>query len=205
MLKKGDYVVFVCARESAPRMWEYFFSGVATMATPLTREQIWEEPKYAVYRSFLNVLARIRADGQPEQFEVIRAFHPDWRKRITAPYWLFDESLSAFDMRTPLHLATYDGRAYRGRIGGLEVWRDDDPRVKRLHKMLLRGTPKERRLRTTNAQRANTPLPLRRGYPTDEDLTEVRTELLDLIARRASLPHDENPAAEDEPAGRSEE
>src|SRR5215217_9073404 len=26
LLKKGDYVVFVCGRESARRIWEYFFS-----------------------------------------------------------------------------------------------------------------------------------------------------------------------------------
>ena len=141
-----------------------------------------------MYRSFLNILARIRDDGQPERFEVIRAFHPDWRKRITAPYWLFDESLSALDMRTPLHLATYDGRKYCGRIGGLEVWRDDDPPVARLHQMLLRGTPKKRGLRTTNAQHAHTGLPLLRGYPTDEDLIKLRTELLELMCTVRAYP-----------------
>lgn len=177
-LRTGSYVVFVCGRESAPRIWDYFYIGLTTMGQPLTREQIWSDPTFAVYRRFLNVLARIGPDGRATQLEYIHRFHPDWEERITAPYWLFDENLTALDVETPLHVATYDGRQYRGRIGGLEVWRESDPKVKRLRSLLLRGAPATRRLRTTNAHRAHTPLSLRHGYPTDEKLIELRTTLL---------------------------
>lgn len=152
------------------------------MGQALTREEIWSERAFAVYRRFLNVLARIEPDGQLGQLEYIHRFHPDWKKRITAPYWLFDQELTALDVKTPLHIATYDGRNYSGRTGGLEVWRDSDPKVRRLASLLLRGARPTRRVRTTNAHRAHTPLTLKRGYRTDQNLIELRVTLLSEFA-----------------------
>lgn len=51
-LSTGDYVVFVCARESATRVWEYFYVGVATMGQALTREEIWSKRAFISYRRF---------------------------------------------------------------------------------------------------------------------------------------------------------
>jgi len=83
-LAPGDYVVFVCGKQPLQRRWEYFFTGVATLSRPLTREQIWNDDTLAVYRTFLNVLARASPSGL-KQYESIRPFHDDWRNRCTAP------------------------------------------------------------------------------------------------------------------------
>ena len=178
----GDYIVFVCGRESAPRVWEYYYAGVATMGQPLTHEQIWSDPRFGIYRRFLNVLARIGPDGREEQLEYIHEFHDNWEHRISAPYWLFDPSLTALDLNAPLHIATYDGREYRGPKGGLEVWRDANPRVRRLRSLLLRDVPSTRGLRIAATQRAHSsPVSLGRAYPTDAALSTLRDSLISMV------------------------
>ncbi len=49
------------------------------MGQALTRDEIWSERAFTVYRRFLNVLARTAPDGQLGQLEYIHRFHPDWR------------------------------------------------------------------------------------------------------------------------------
>lgn len=174
-LSRGDYVVFVCARHSPPRTWDYFFIGVATLGRGLSREEIWSQPELAVYRKFLNILAR-PGPTDLQQYETIRRFHPDWRMRARAPYWLLDDSLSSFNLEQPLLSATYSARG-----GGLEQWRTSDPRVRELRALLLRGATATRSLRSVNGQQAHPKLPLDRGYRTDDQLKELRATLLDIV------------------------
>jgi len=145
-LSTGDFVVFICGRQDG-RLWEYFYVGVATLSQPLTREQIWSDDRYEVYRHFFNVLARSDQDGL-KQYEHIYKYHEDWLKRCSGPYWLFDPDGTRFDLRNPLHIATYQGET-----GQIERWRDADERAYELRSLLLRGAKSTRGLRTTHPQR----------------------------------------------------
>jgi hypothetical protein len=89
-LAPDDFVVFVCARQSK-REWDYYFIGIATVGEPLTREAIWTDDRHAIYREFLNILARPGRNDELEQYESVHPFHDDdWRDRCRSPYWLFD-------------------------------------------------------------------------------------------------------------------
>jgi hypothetical protein len=177
-LAPGDYVVFVCGRQAATdkRVWEYFYAGVATLSQPLTRDAIWTEQRYSQYRPFLNVLARTDQNGDLQQYEFVHKFHDDWRKRCSAPYWVFDRDDSLFNIENALHVATYDGQP-----GAIERWHTRDPQVRQLRSLLLRGAKPTRGLRSTNAQRAHPKLNLGAGYRSDYELTALRNELFDLL------------------------
>jgi hypothetical protein len=173
----GDFIVFVCARQSSTATWEYFFVGLATLALPLTRQTIWADDRYSAYRRFFNILARTVPDGSLERYEHIHKFHDDWENRCTAPYWVFDPELSLFNLTSPLHVASYHGQPR-----AIERWRTSDERAKELRALLLRGAKSTRGLRTTNGQRAHPPLNLGRGYPSGAQLHALRTSLLGLVA-----------------------
>lgn len=168
-LMPGDYVVFFCAVQDLPQ-WHYFWVGVATMERGVSRQQLWSDPACTPYRSFFNTLAVARA-GQLVNCEVF-AEHTDWARRCSAPYWLFDKSLSAINTRTPQHVATYSGTR-----GTVETWRSrEDARVRRLSSVLF-PVGARRQLRTTNLQRAHPPINIAQQIP-GVDLGAVRQELL---------------------------
>jgi hypothetical protein len=175
-LSPGDFVVFVCARElggrPGRRPWDYHFVGVATLGHSLRREDIWSDPRYTDYRRFLNVLAKPGPEGRLEQHERVMPFHKNWEHRCSAPYWAFDPDQSALDVSTPTLVAHYDGTP-----GSIEAWGANES-SQRLKRLLLKGTPPTRGLRSTNAQRSHPKLSLSRGYPTERDLIELRAELL---------------------------
>lgn len=175
-VESGDFVVFICAREQAPRTWDYYFIGVATMGEPLTREEIWSDGSYAVYRDFLNVLARPGVKGRLKQHEWVHAFHEDWLKRCAAPYWLFDPDKSALNLSASLHIASYHGPT-----PSIERWRTRDPRVRKLRGLLLRGAKDTRGLRSLSPYRPHPKLNLRNGYSTDSSLSLLRTKLLSYV------------------------
>lgn len=137
----GDYVVFICARQSPSGVWRYYYVGVATVAEPLTRQQIWTDESYSEYRDFLNILSRPGPDGALEQHEYVHKWHRDWERRSDAPYWLFDPGRSRFNLRSPVHIASYNHPA-----GGIERWHSSDERVRDLRSRLLRGARASRGL-----------------------------------------------------------
>jgi hypothetical protein len=148
-LGPGDFVVFVCGSQTAEssKKWEYFFTGVATLKEPLTREAIWGEQRNSIYREFLNILARVGPDGNLQQYEFVHKFHDDWKERCSAPYWVFDPDESFFQMDDALHIATYDGQP-----GAIEKWNTDVPKVGELRSLLLHGAKSTRGLRSTHPQ-----------------------------------------------------
>jgi hypothetical protein len=177
-LSPGDFVVFVCGRQSETnaRVWDYFFSGVATLKQFLTREEIWTETRYSPYRQFLNVLARPNQDGTLQQYEFVHKFHNDWLRRSEAPYWVFDIDDSLFNFENALHLATYHGQR-----GVIEKWHESTPRVPEVRALLLEGAKTTRGLRSINAQIPHPKLNLKGGYPSDRQLVKLRADLLDFV------------------------
>jgi hypothetical protein len=184
-LSPGDFMAFICARElvgqPGRRPWDYDFAGVATLGQALRREDIWVDPRYDDYRHFLNVLAKPGPEGTLERYERVRPFHKNWERRCGAPYWTFDPDQSAFDVSTPALIAHYDGTP-----GSIEAW-DADQSSQTLKRLLLKGTPPTRGLRSTNAQRSHPKLNLSGGYPPDLDLIGLRAELLGYLAQRCPV------------------
>jgi len=84
--------------------------------------------------------------------------------------------MSAFNLADPVHLASYNGTSET-----IERWHTSDARRRSLRRLLLRGAPETRGLRTRYPKRAHPKLPLGRGYPTDSALTSLRKTLVDLI------------------------
>ncbi|HEY4896302.1 MAG TPA: hypothetical protein VII01_09445 [Solirubrobacteraceae bacterium] len=176
-LSTGDYVVFVCGKQPPryARAWEYYFVSVATLGEGLSRETIWSDDRYSVYRRFFNVLARVDGSGLT-QHEFVHRFHDNWRERARAAYWLFDANHTGLNLTSPLLLATYDGEP-----GQIERWHMSGDRVRDLHSMLLRGARPSRGLRSTNIWQPHPKLNLSNGYRTDGELRDLRTKLLELV------------------------
>lgn len=144
----GDIIVFFCGRQSQGKRWDYFFVGLGTIGNSLSREQIWTDDNYAVYRSFYNILARF--DGKELTQKEAMTFHEDWRERARQPYWLFEPDFTKFNLETPLHVATQTPES-----GPIEIWNTSDSRVRDLEKLLLHDRGISRRLRTTHPQMAH--------------------------------------------------
>ena len=142
-LIEGDFVVFFCARlrERSDRHVDYYFVGVGTVARLLDRQDVWTNQRWSRYRGFYNILAELRR-GRFAQREVFHPHHDNWRDRLKSPYVLFDQHLSAFNLRNPLHVASFLRTPP-------ESWRSRrDERVRKLEELLFCERGIARRLRT---------------------------------------------------------
>jgi len=172
-LSVGDIIVFFCASQFAEG-WEYFYVGVGTIHEALSREQVWHDDAYEPYRRFYNILARPGPDGW-QQHETFHEFHEDWRRRIEAPYFLFDPDRTHFNVTNPLLVGTF-----LKEIGAPERWRSDaDPLVERLERVLFEERGIARRLRTSNTYRPHTQVNLAAAPPA-RSIVQLREELLDI-------------------------
>ena len=109
-LQVNDFVAFFCAKQEDPpqRGWNYFFVGVGTVGALITRNMLWADPRYRLYRNYYNVLATITHDA-PEHHETFHRYHDDWARRCEAPYVIFDPSSTRFNVTSRLRVATYAG------------------------------------------------------------------------------------------------
>jgi hypothetical protein len=177
-LVRGDYVVFFCGRADPNDRdhWEYFFVGVGTISRSVPRIKVWQEASLAPYRQFYNVLAEWTPAGWIQR-ETFYPYHRNWRERAASPYILFDPDKSAFDLRAPLHVASYTGTVP-------EVWRTDDPRIHELRDLLFTERGISRGLRTARRGYGHAKLNLAGSQATPRPgrpLPELRTALLDLV------------------------
>lgn len=138
-LSRGDLVVFFCTKQRATS-WDYYFIGYATVERCISRSTLWRSAEFAKFRSFYNVLARVRGPKR-EQQETFFPRHKDWSDRADMPYVLFDPMRSCFNLDTPLRVAR---------------WTDNQPQeqwlkssvVQRLEQLIFRDRGITRRLRT---------------------------------------------------------
>lgn len=145
-LRERDLVVFFCGcQNSIERAWHYYFIGFGTVQARVERAALWKNPAYAPYREFYNVLARLRG-GQLVQSEKFHPYHVNWEARARAPYVLFDAGQSAFNLKSPHHVATWKSNAATP-----ERWKTDT-RSKEIEGLLFteRGID-DRRLRTAKS------------------------------------------------------
>ena len=124
-------------------------------------------------------------DGVLRQYETIHTFHPDWELRTTAPYIVFDSRSSRFDLHYPLHAASYE----RGQ-SGVEVWRTEDARVRRLSELIQPAAPTSRCLRSTNRQRSHPKMNLAQQGQRVGGLDVLRARLLELVGGDGRPPED---------------
>ena len=115
----------------------------------------------------------------------------DWDKRIKSPYLLFDPELSRFDLIAPVHVSTY-----RFNCGVSDVWRGKrDAVVRRLEALLFNN--RSRRLRTSHTGFGHTKLRL---SGTDEELFNLRSELIKLFDSRGPANAPQGPVRIQSPA-----
>lgn len=148
-LHHGDLVIFFCGKRvlQKPKEWRYYFIGFGTVKETLSREEIWENGKYSTYRDFYNILARPE-NGRLVQYELIGKGHDNWRKRLTAPYIIFDSdpTRSHFCLNDPLEVAVKKEDKY------FEEWNYSDPKVKELRYILFDQFGIDRNFRTNSIQ-----------------------------------------------------
>jgi len=178
-LRRGDFVVFFCAKPNpvAKPRCTYYFVGVGTITDVISREQLLSEHQYSQYRPFLNVL--VKPDGQRlVRHEYFHPGHPtDWQKRLAA-YVLFGTPLTFFNVTNPPHVATYNGSLP-------EEWCSRTSLIaERLERLLFGFEGIGRKLRTSHSRHAHAHLNLGRTFP-QLKLVYVRSELLGL-ARNAA-------------------
>jgi hypothetical protein len=138
-LQERDLVVFFCGCQDK-HVWRYYFVGFGTVRALLPRAALWMDRAYAPYRKFYNVLARL--DGEClVQSETFHKFHENWESRAAAPYVLFDLENSAFNVKAPHHVATWDGATIP------ENWMKD-ARSREIERLLFIERGIGRRLRT---------------------------------------------------------
>lgn len=173
-LTEGSFVVFFVGIPLADR-WEYHWVGLGTVKRLVRdRRDIWTDPNLDAYRDFLNLLVSPNGDHR----EYFRPEHDDWQtKRILSPYVVFEDTLSRFDLKNPLHVSTY-----RPERGVPDKWRSRDAIVKRLESLLFRNRT-DRRLRTSGLGYGHAKLRL---PGTDDELSKLRSELLALFDSRAT-------------------
>lgn len=174
-MRPGDFVVFFCARERAHGIWEYFYVGLGTVKQLLNRHVIWSEDEYEPYRRFFNVLAR-PVSGELRQYETFHRYHPDWDRRASAPYIVFDPVETRFDLENPPLVASYERNQ-----GGIEKWRDNDPMARRLAALVLPNSPSKRGLRSVNIQRSHPKMNLESQARRAGGYENLKAELLDLV------------------------
>lgn len=164
-LRPGDLVVFFCGKQNFNELkeWKYYFIGYGTVKETISRERIWEDKSYSQYCSFFNILAR-PTKGKLEQYELIGDGHDDWKKRITAPYIIFDSDpkKTNFNMKNPLLVALKSS----GKV--LEEWNYEDTKVKTLRYLLFDQFGITRHLRTNNLQRAHRHIVIHNVKPVDK-------------------------------------
>ena len=155
-LTERDLVVPFCGCQDE-RVWRYYFVGFGTVGTLVDRADLWTDPKYALYRRFYNVLARLD-DGRLVQCETFHNYHDDWKRRAEAPYVLFDVAHSTFNLRSPHLVATWNGVT-----DSPETWAADG-RSREIERLLFveRGIDR-RRLRTSAFGYGHTKLNLLRA------------------------------------------
>ncbi len=146
-LRKGDFVIFFCAKEAEGRTWEYYYIGLGTVSEAIDdRRLIWSAEEYRPYRDFFNLLLGPKG----EQREFIYEKHGDWRKRSDAPYILFDPSKdrTRFNLADPLLVATYrlGNPPRRGNV--VEHWRLGERFVDEIYKEIPEREPSGKKLRT---------------------------------------------------------
>jgi hypothetical protein len=150
-LRSGDIVVFFCGKQNLkiPKEWKYYFVGFGTVKETLSRDEIWKEDKYSLYRDFYNILSRPEKEHM-KQCEIIGKGHPDWKNRLTASYIIFDSNpqLTNFNIINPLEVAIKRPDMV------IEEWLDT-PKVKDLKNILLLQFGCNRNLRINNIQRAH--------------------------------------------------
>ena len=171
----GDFVVFFCGKETGTGRWDYFYVGVGTVGRLLDRHVIWADDDYEPYRRFFNILAR-PVDGILQPCETIHRFHPDWQERAEAPYIVFNPETTRFDLRSPLHVASYEREG-----GGVEVWRQDRAQVRRVAELILPDPPTRRGLRSINRYRPHPKMNLHRQAHRAGGFEALRAQLLDLV------------------------
>lgn len=178
VLNPGDFVVFFCGRAEpgTEGCWKYFFVGVGSVSRALSRTEVWQQSRFTPYRQFYNILAKATTSGWAQQ-ETFHPYHAKWRARAQSPYILFEPSTSAFNLDSPLHVATYAGTVP-------ETWDLQSPRVRELHDMLFIERGITRPLRTARYGHAHPKLNLGRYLNADRPgrpLPDLRTALLHLV------------------------
>ncbi|MEP7134794.1 MAG: hypothetical protein ABI904_07650 [Chloroflexota bacterium] len=180
-LGEGDLVIYFCGQQSFNnrKHWDYYFIGFGTVAEMISRDQLWQDKSYAVYRKFFNVLAKLR-DNKLIQHEYFGNGHDDWKKRLSAPYIIFnqDKQFTDFNLVNPLFVAT------RLEDSPFEHWHSNNNKlVKRLEESLFIKLGVERRLRTKSEQHAHRHIPLHKYIVQDqryESLKILRSELSEI-------------------------
>ncbi len=139
-LGERDLVVFFCGCQNE-RLWRYHFVGFGIVRALVGRAALWTDPANALYRKFYNVLARLDG-GRLVQSETFHKHHDDWERRAEAPYVLFDAAHSAFNLRSPHGVATWEGATIP------ETWATD-ARSRKIERLLFVERGIDRRLRTS--------------------------------------------------------
>jgi len=174
-LNEGDLVIFFCAKPIIDsKRWNYFYIGFGTVKATISRWEIWQNRQYKKYRRFYNVLAEPKGSILTQR-ETFHPYHPNWQKRIEAPYILFEEdkSLSHFNLTNPLYVATYDGTIP-------EKWNSDDSELTaRIEKLLFIERGFSRRLRTSPTGYGHRHINLTQNKK-GAQLNNLRQELLEL-------------------------
>jgi len=174
-LGERDLVVFFCGCQDK-RVWRYYFVGFGTVRALVKRKALWTDPAYASYRKFYNVLARL--DGRRlVQSETFHDYHNDWKLRAKAPYVLFDAAQSVFNLKSPHHVATWDGATIP------ETW-GVDARTREIEQLLFVERGINRRLRTSASGYGHAKLNLVRSGHTvrpGRSLSELTRGLMQLV------------------------
>ena len=142
-LRPRDFVVFFCAQQDVGERsrWHYYFIGVGTVAKAVAHRSIWRSTANGEYREFYNLLI----DAKGNHHEVIQPAHSDWKNRTRAPYVLFKEKNTDFNVTNPLFVATYESKN-SGDAAALESWHLEDSRVREVYKLIpTRGVGKKLR------------------------------------------------------------
>ncbi len=169
-LSKGDLVIYFCGKQQSTnlKIWDYYFIGFGTVADLVFREQIWRDNRYAIYREFLNVLAKPE-NGGLVQYEFFGKGHQDWDKRITAPYVIFDQQNTDFNLDNPLRVAT------KSENSPIESWNSGNNELaKWLEKSLFIDFGITRRLRTQSEQHAHRHIPIHAYIPKDKQTEQLQ-------------------------------